>query len=86
MDAGTNRQLLWIDRFMPLPVGTRIELMEPRSNAEVTGTRLWGADSGKSTLAELCGQGGPASAHCSDGGRSTRRPRASVGWLCRGHL
>lgn len=50
MDAGTNRQLLWIDGFMPLPVGTRIELMEPRSDAEVTGTRLWGANSGKSTL------------------------------------
>ena len=48
MDAGNDRQLLWIDGFMPLPVGTRIELMEPRSDAEVTGARLWGADWGKS--------------------------------------
>ena len=27
MDAGASRQLLWVDGFMPLPIGTRIELM-----------------------------------------------------------
>jgi hypothetical protein len=50
MEAVPQRQLLFIDGYMPLPVGTSIELMDPRSDAEVTGVRLWGADSGRSTL------------------------------------
>jgi hypothetical protein len=39
MEAGAQRQLLWIDGYMPLPVGTRIELSDPRSDAEVAGVR-----------------------------------------------
>ncbi len=50
MDAGTQRQLLWIGGCLPLPVGTRIELAESRADAEVTRVRLWGADSRKPTL------------------------------------
>ncbi len=50
MDAGTHRQLLWIDGCLLLPVGARLELAEPRADAEMTRVRLWGADSGKSTL------------------------------------
>jgi len=47
MEAGSQRQLLWIDGYMPLPVGARVQLgkfadREPPSDAIVTGIRLWG--------------------------------------------
>jgi hypothetical protein len=50
MEAESQRQLLWIDGYMPLPVGARIQLgkfgdPEPPSDAIVTGVRLWGAAS-----------------------------------------
>ena len=38
-------------RLHAAPHRARIELKDPRSNAEVTGIRLWGADSDRSTLA-----------------------------------
>ena len=48
MESGSNRQLLWIDGYTPLPVGARVQLgkfgdSEPPSDAIVTGIRLWGA-------------------------------------------
>jgi hypothetical protein len=48
MDGGSQRQLLWIDGYMPVPVGARVQLgkhgdPEPPSDAIVTGVRLWGA-------------------------------------------
>jgi hypothetical protein len=48
MEAGSQRQLLWVDGYMPLPVGTRVQLgkhgdTESPSDAIVTGIRLWGA-------------------------------------------
>ena len=42
MDAGSGRQMLWIDGLVTLPVGSRIQLMEPRSDAIVTAVRLRG--------------------------------------------
>ena len=53
MENGTQRQLLWIDGYLPLPPGSRLELNElgeSKEDAEVVRQRLWGADSGKSTL------------------------------------
>jgi hypothetical protein len=48
MEAAGHRQLLRIDGYMPLPVGSRIQLgklgdPEPPSDAEVIGIRVWGA-------------------------------------------
>lgn len=48
MEAGSQRQLLWIDGYMPLPIGARVQLgkfgdREPPSDAIVTAVRLWGA-------------------------------------------
>lgn len=48
-DAGSGRQLLWIDGYMPLPVGARVQLgrqrdaAPPPSDGVVTGVRVWGA-------------------------------------------
>jgi hypothetical protein len=51
MDAGSGRQLLWIDGLVTLPVAARIQLMEPRADAMVTAVRLWSAaDAKASTL------------------------------------
>lgn len=49
MDAGSGRQLLWIEGYMPLPVGARVQLgshedvANPLSDGVVTGIRVWGA-------------------------------------------
>jgi hypothetical protein len=46
MDAGNRRQLLWIDGYMPLPIGARVQLGgggDPPSDGEVTGMYVWGA-------------------------------------------
>jgi hypothetical protein len=43
---GAGRQLLWIDGVLPLPEGSRIELMEPRADGVVERVRLWGAAQG----------------------------------------
>ncbi len=50
MEAGQGgRQLLWLDGFVPLPVGAVIELArrggDPAANAEVVGIRLSAAES-----------------------------------------
>jgi hypothetical protein len=54
MDAGSQRQLLWIDGLVPLPVGARVELNRPHRavavDGVVTSVRLWGAEGGSSTL------------------------------------
>jgi hypothetical protein len=42
IDAGSGRLLLQIDGMVTLPVGARVELAEPRSDAIVTGIRLRG--------------------------------------------
>jgi hypothetical protein len=49
IDVGSGQQLLWIDGYMPLPVGARVQLGgqsdtdPPPSDGEVTGIRVWGA-------------------------------------------
>jgi hypothetical protein len=53
MEDETQRQLLWVDGYMPLPPGSRLELNDfdgSKADAEVVRLRLWGADSGKPTL------------------------------------
>jgi hypothetical protein len=49
MVAGTQRQLLWIPGYLPLTLGARIELSEPKMDAEVVRVRLRVADSKKFT-------------------------------------
>jgi len=53
MDAGSHRQLLWIDGVVILPVGARIELADPKADAVVIGIRLWGAGGGSHPLLVL---------------------------------
>jgi hypothetical protein len=55
MDAGTRRDLLWVDGYMPLPVGARVQLggqgdtSPPPADGVVTGVRVWGTAAGSST-------------------------------------
>ena len=54
MDTETNRQLLWVSGFMPLPPGARIELGSlmdpPATDAIVMKTRIANADGARPLL------------------------------------